>query len=127
MTTYKSKIKYLDNLFSEYIRKRDVGYYDHGRCISCGCLITFNTCECGHYIPGRHNGLRYDFDNAHAQCGMCNRFLVGNLKSYRINLIKKIGIVRVEDIEAIRHKNVKLNEFDLDEIRDKIKKALAEL
>lgn len=124
MARMSSKIKYLDNLFSEYIRKRDVGY-GHGRCISCGCLITFNTCECGHYIPGRHNGLRYDFDNAHAQCGMCNRFLVGNLESYRRHLIEKIGLERVEALESRRNELV----FDLDiqGIKRRIKKALAEL
>jgi len=58
---------------------------------------------------------------------MCNTVLSGNLKSYRINLIKKIGIIRVEDIEARRHKNVKLTEFDLDEIGERIKRMLEEL
>ena len=47
---YKNK---LDRIFSIFIRKRDTkeGY---GFCISCGKPITFETCDCGHYINRVH-------------------------------------------------------------------------
>jgi hypothetical protein len=44
--------------------------------------------------------LRYEPDNCFKQCAPCNNHLSGNLINFRINLIKKLGIKRVEWIEG---------------------------
>jgi hypothetical protein len=44
--------------------------------------------------------MRFVEDNAHGQCKHCNRHLAGNHVAYRAGLIERIGLYRVEQIEA---------------------------
>lgn len=84
---------------NKYIRLRDRGK----ACISCGNLPAQKfggTMDAGHYRSrGAASHLRFNTFNIHAQCVKCNRFGSGNAVDYRINLIKLIGIERVERIE----------------------------
>ena len=44
--------------------------------------------------------MRYHEENVWASCSVCNNHLSGNLAEYRIRLIKKLGIEKVEWIES---------------------------
>ncbi len=82
-------------VFNAWIRKRDEGR----GCICCGST---NRLQAGHfYSAGHYNGLRFHEDNCWAQCMRCNCYLHGNLNIYRINLIKEIGIERVEALDQL--------------------------
>ena len=85
--------------FNKYIRARDSG----GPCISCGRLPEHKgggTIDAGHYRSrGAAPHMRFNVFNCHSQCVACNRYQSGNVVDYRINLIKKIGVERVERIE----------------------------
>lgn len=88
--------------FNKYIRLRD-----HDKpCISCEKVPSINVLtggiwDCGHYLSiGAAPELRFNELNAHKQCKQCNRDLSGNPIKYRINLIKKIGIEKVEYLEG---------------------------
>ena len=85
--------------FNKYIRARDYGL----PCISCGRSPeqkAGGTMDSGHYRSrGSAGHLRFNVFNCHAQCVTCNRYQSGNVVDYRINLVKKIGIERVERIE----------------------------
>lgn len=101
----KSKAKLAQeaqSAFNAWIRARDA----QEPCISCGA-INAPSYHAGHYLStGARPNLRYEPDNVHKQCNKCNVFLHGNLINYRINLIKKIGLERVERLEndsAPRH------------------------
>lgn len=78
-------IRTLDEVFSRYIRRRDCPN-GIGRCISCGALISYDTCDAGHYIGRAHTATRWNETNVHAQCRICNRHKYGNLKAYRRRL-----------------------------------------
>lgn len=68
-------------------------------CISCGTFTTVQW-EAGHYRSrGKASHLRYVEDNINKQCHHCNVQLSGNQQQYRINLIAKIGVERVEALE----------------------------
>ena len=90
-----------DKEFASYIRERDrqAGY----ACISSGRPLdwTGNQVDAGHYRSrGAASHLRYNEDNCHAQSKHDNRHLGGNIVQYRINLIARIGLARVEALEA---------------------------
>lgn len=90
--------KIVQKKVNAYIRERDKDL----PCISCGRVA--DTYHGGHYISqGSGGALRYNFDNIHKQCAGCNLFKHGNLIEYRIALIQKIGIERVEWLENHRH------------------------
>ena len=126
----KSLREKLDRIYSRYIRLRDSREYDfkYFRCISCGRVLPYEQSDCGHYISRSNMALRFCEDNTHAQCRSCNRFKDGNIIGYREGLIKKIGIKKVELIEARRHETKKWSKFELETLinyyQDEISKLL---
>lgn len=87
--------------FNAFIRLRDqlAGH----PCISSGRPLdwTGNGVDAGHYrSTGAASHLRFDEDNCHAQSKHDNQYLSGNAVDYRLNLIKRIGLARVERLEA---------------------------
>jgi hypothetical protein len=87
--------------FNEFIRVRDqlAGH----ACISSGRPLDWagNAVDAGHYRSvGAAPHLRFDERNCHAQSKQDNRYLSGNAIDYRIGLIKRIGLLEVESLEA---------------------------
>ena len=87
--------KELQVIFNKFIRLRDKGL----NCISCNKPAKKE--NAGHYRSvGGNPELRFEELNNNLQCEYCNTYLHGNLIDYRINLIKKIGIDKVEWLEG---------------------------
>lgn len=108
--------KKTQNAFNRYIRARDYGL----RCISCDSPIawqdgkTGGVVDCGHYLSvGARVNLRFNEDNAAAQCKKCNQFLSGNAINFRIGQVKRIGLERVEALEC----DHALNHYTKDDLR----------
>jgi hypothetical protein len=74
----------------------------------------------------RQPHLRYNEDNAHGQRKQCNRWGAGRAVDYRIGLIKRIGLERVEALES-NNEVVKYTIEDLKEITKKYKAKLKEV
>lgn len=88
--------------FNAFIRARDKGK----PCICCGLPLSAGdvggSFDCGHYRSvGSAPQLRYHEDNAHGQRKQCNRWGAGRAVDYRLGLIARIGLERVEALEAI--------------------------
>ena len=81
--------------FNAYIRFRDAEL----PCVSCGRHHT-GQYHAGHYRSvGAAPQLRFNEDNVHKQCQPCNTHKSGNAIEYRINLVKRIGLEKVEKLE----------------------------
>ena len=118
--TVQSLMKSTQIVFNYWIRKRDYGQ----PCISCQNPNPKKV-NAGHYIPrNKSKFLTFNEDNLHLQCESCNNHMHGNIIEYRINLIKKIGIERVEYLEENRHITKKYLRSELLAITEKYKKLL---
>ena len=107
-------LKDLQRVFNEFIRLRDVDL----PCISCGRYHN-GQYHAGHYRSvGACPELRFNEDNVHKQCSACNSHLSGNILEYRLGLIEKIGLERVEFLERKDHPPLKLS---VEEIKELIK------
>lgn len=84
--------------FNAWVRARDAGK----PCVSCGHPDDGSRQRhAGHYRPaGPNPALRFEEDNVHAQCSVCNNHLSGNLVGYRAELINRIGLAQVEWLEG---------------------------
>lgn len=90
--------------FNRYIRWRDFGK----ECASCGGILsgsgnylTGSAVDASHYRSrGAAAHLKFNVFNVHAACTRCNRQLSGNAVEFRIRLIKRIGLGRVERLES---------------------------
>lgn len=94
-------LKEAQKAFNAYIRERDRqrGY----ACISSGRPLDWsgNAVDAGHYrSTGSAPHLRFNEDNCHAQSKHDNQYKSGNAVDYRLGLIARIGLARVEALES---------------------------
>jgi hypothetical protein len=108
--TRREKMKPLRKLMAEaqaafngWVRERDRDQ----PCICCGRATTTvdglgaHGWDAGHYrSTGSASHLRFSEDNCHRQLVLCNRHGGGRAVDYRIGLIARIGLARVEALEA---------------------------
>jgi len=95
-------MKEAQTAFNRYIRARDAGKpcISSGRPISNQNLLTGSRVDAGHYRSrGAAPHLRFNVFNCHAQSVKDNRHLSGNIVEYRMGLIDRIGLDRVERLE----------------------------
>lgn len=99
------------NAFNPWVRQRDILQ----PCISCGRYdheiddsLRGGKWDCGHYLSvGAHPELRFEPLNAHKQCKSCNggsgKYARKNhtvAMEYRVRLIDRIGLEKVEWLEG---------------------------
>lgn len=110
----KHLLKLAQSTFNKFIRLRDA----KEPCISCGYISDGKTSRqwhAGHYRPaGQNSALRFDELNVHKQCSICNSYKSGNLVAYRENLIKKIGLAKVKELEAAKT----LKKWSIEELKE---------
>jgi hypothetical protein len=87
---------------NKYVRLRD-----HGKgCISCGTHPEQKfggAADAGHFRSvGSAPHLRYYLPQIALQCVKCNRYLGGNAVEMRRGLVARLGLDRVEQIEAMQ-------------------------
>ncbi|MFA9439424.1 recombination protein NinG [Uliginosibacterium sp. sgz301328] len=112
--TVPQLIKEAQIAFNAWIRARDAGK----PCICCGRYSSGETrggdWDAGHYRSrGAAPHLRFNEDNVHSQLKQCNRYGAGRAVDYRLGLIARIGIARVEALEA----NNEPHKWTRDELR----------
>lgn len=130
---YKTKsipalLKLATKYFNLFIRLRDTDDNGFGRCISSGqsLMVPSANAHAGHfYSGGKYSVLKFNEDNVHLQGKSDNYFNGGNQLEYRKNLIKKIGLERVEKLDLIadqsKRSSYKWDRFFLIETIEKYK------
>lgn len=110
--------------FNQWIRWRD----SELGCVSCGHPNDGSRQRvAGHYRPaGSNPALRYHEDNVHGQCGRCNTHLSANLAGYRVELVRRIGLARVEWLEG-PHELPKRTREDFRAVEREYTRRLADL
>ena len=99
--TIPQLIKEAQHAFNAYIRARD----QEKTCICCGAPLRLGGVgggfDAGHYrSTGSASHLRFHEDNCHGQRKVCNQYGAGRAVDYRIGLIARIGLERVEALES---------------------------
>lgn len=107
-------IKEAQTAFNAFIRARDAGQ----PCICCGKPLRLGGVgggfDAGHYrSTGSASHLRFNPDNCHGQRKVCNQYGAGRAVDYRIGLIARIGLERVEALEASNQ----VHKWTADELR----------
>ena len=111
--------------FQTFIRIRDKDY----PCISCGCN-TAKQWHGGHYLKAElFTGLIFNEYNCHKQCSRCNDIFSGNELEYRDGLIKRYGLMFVENLESLKSQSrtYKFTKDELIDIKLKYKDKIKEI
>lgn len=101
----KTRSEYLSE--AQTVINRYVRFRDHGLgCISCGSHPAERfggAMDCGHYLSrGASPHLRFNLWNMAAQCVKCNRYRAGSAGNFRLGLIARQGLAKVEAIESMQ-------------------------
>lgn len=96
--------KELDSIFSRFIRQRD-----NGQCFTCPKKDHWKSMQNGHFVPRQYLSLRFDEKNCNCQCYACNMLYNGQPSLYAVNLKRKYGDSIIEELEAVRLKETKLD------------------
>lgn len=122
LLTKKDYLNLFQKVFNTYIRVSK-----EKECISCNKDLSYVKFDAGHYRSvGANPSLRFYEENIWPQCVRCNRDLHGNLIEYRIRLVKKIGVERVEDLER-EHEPKHYSITDLKDLIKEYKLKIKEL
>ena len=111
----KTKAKWLSDLqkiVNEYVRLRD----KYEPCASCDKGPSWGgQWQAGHYYSrGHSSSLRFNLNNIHKQCSVCNNRLSANIIEYRPRIINKIGRVNFDYLTA--HKS-DIRSYDVEWIK----------
>jgi hypothetical protein len=119
----KLRTKEAEKAFNAYIRERD----KNEGCISCNKTKDWSgQWHAGHfYTTKARPDIRFNEDNCHKQCSVCNNYLSGNIGEYRPAIIGKIGEERFLALTLNKVKKYECSE--LKEIELEYKKKLKEL
>jgi len=79
---------------SPVLRKLDAvkrGNGDYVKCATCSTTRAWKEFDAGHFVPGKHNILKFDERNVHCQCRYCNSMLHGNMAEYMLFMQQQYG------------------------------------
>ena len=110
--TLKGIKRKADLVFSQYIRKLHSDTSGRCICVTCGDIKPYQDMQNGHYFPRNRLGTRFHEDNCHPQCPACNVFRNGNYTAYAAYMYKKYGTQKMEQMEALSRKMIKLTISD---------------
>src|SRR3990167_3964564 len=81
-------------------------------CVTCGAIKPWKELQCGHYYSRNKLGTRFHEDNCHIQCIACNIFKKGNYTAYAAFMYNKFGVQKMEYLESLSRKMIKLTVSD---------------
>ena len=124
--TLQGSQRKLWKVFSEYIRRRDLG-----RCFTCGVIKAWKDMQAGHYIHGsessKYSPLFFNESNVHCQCPQCNSWKSGNLTEYAYRLKKRYTARILEVLQKLKYNPKHLSIKEMVELTEYYKKKLKDL
>lgn len=115
----------LDSAVRDIVKRRD-SINGQFKCISTGDYLPLCLGEVGHFIPRQHKSVRWNLNNVHLESIAANRFNQDHLDGYRRNLIQKIGLDQVEELERLKNTTLKLSKREKEELLKELKLKLKE-
>jgi len=109
--TRKGLIKKLDNVFSEFIRRR-YAVNDIATCVTCGKKDHWKKLQAGHFMSRKHYATRWDEDNVEVQCSACNVFRYGEQYLFA----KHLGTKKADKLLAKSRETIKFADYELQEM-----------
>ncbi len=113
-------MKEADALMSKNVRYANIDKDGNATCYTCGHKAEPKKMQNGHYLSRFYKAARWHPDNTRIQCYVCNIFKKGDVVVFRQNLVKEIGIERVEAVEAQRNVTTKLTREYLLDLLEKL-------
>lgn len=123
----KSAIRRLDQLTSEYVRRKSSNRNGIATCYTCGVRKDWREMDCGHYIKRSRINTRWDLDNLRCQCKECNQILSGNYGIYHTKIKNELGEEKINDLFNKARSCHKITTPEIYDMIEEMKKKIKEL
>ena len=120
--TRKTLITKLDNVFSEYIRRR-YAKNEIATCVTCGKKDHWKKLQAGHFMSRKHYATRWDEDNVEVQCSACNVFRYGEQYLFA----KYLGTEKADMLLTKSREAVKFPDWEIQEMIELYKNKIKDL
>ena len=120
----KTLVKNLDNIFSEYIRRR-YAKNDIVECVTCGKKGNWQggDMHAGHFMSRKNYSTRWDEENVQVQCKYCNTYRYGEQYLFA----KHLGQEKADELLAKSRVVAKFKDWELQEMIETYKNKVKEL
>lgn len=122
----KLLVQRLDRLASLYVRRKN-SHCGKAQCYTCGKVDNWKNMDCGHSVPRRYIGTRWDLDGLRVQCVECNRYKRGNYQVFYPKLRRELGDIRYDELWMKARTISKIQVIELREKEEYFKKLLNSL
>lgn len=124
LKTHKDYLNDLQKVFNNYIRERDKGK----PCVSCGTDLKNKPVNASHFFSvGAYPNLRFNEDNVHSSCVVCNQHKHGNINEYSIRLPERIGKDKFDELLKKRSVVTKLSIPEIEDLKSLYKEKIKSL
>lgn len=127
MTDRKKLIKKLDEVFSQWIRRRDADYLGQTACYTCGTVKPWKEMHAGHFMSRGKWSTRYHEQNVQPQCVGCNIFRSGEQYKFGVHLDAQYGQGTADKLEYLSNQTGKYPKAELERLIEVYKQRLSEL
>lgn len=126
--TYASAKKKLDQVFSEFVRRRFADHTGAVRCVSCGTVKDhWKEIQAGHFVTRARLATRWHIENAHPQCAACNVLRRGNYAAYSRWMENRYGPSIFAKLDDLSRVPTKFTRADLEAMIEDYKGKIARL
>lgn len=112
------------DVFSKYIRLKEVMPNGNTPCFTCGFAYPWKSMQAGHWLSGHHNSVMFDERNVHSQCIRCNIFLHGNLVEYTYEMQRLYSPVILEELKTRNHNATPMKAYEYKELYEEYTEKL---
>lgn len=120
-------VKQLDQVFSQYIRRRNANLDGFVECVTCGNVRHWKQMQAGHFMSRRKYSTRWDEMNVQVQDDACNRWRQGEQYKFALWLDENYGEGTADKLVLKSNQQVKYSTEELEEMIEDYKAKLAEL
>lgn len=106
--------KKLDQVFSEYIRRRAADSNGMIRCVCCGKTLPWKEAQNMHYVGRANMNTRWDEKNCYPGCLRCNVMMNGNYPAYTKYLLDSYG---AEWLQELIKRGQEIRKWSVEELK----------
>lgn len=106
----------LDKIFSEYIRRRDADENGNVKCCTCPTVQHWKEMDCGHWRLRGNMATRFNENNSHSQCKVCNGSVNGMWDDHKNYIILRYGLNVAHELYLLSKQTRKFMQFEIDEM-----------
>ncbi|MDD4971925.1 MAG: recombination protein NinG [Paludibacter sp.] len=113
-TSRQNAMDRADEWFSKYIRLKysfESGVELFCSCYTCNKPKPILEAECGHWQRRGYKTVRFHTNNARPQCHQCNYYYQGKPEIFELNLIRDIGLSKVDELKKLAQEVGEDNEY----------------